>query len=142
GKPYTVFTPYSRMWRNKLNNFYIKEYPCNKYFKNFLKTERLNAPSLSDIGFEHTDIEFPKRVIKVSLIENYHNTRDYPAIEGTSRLSVHLRFGTVSVRKVVQTALQKNDVWLKDRKSTRLNSSHVKISYAVFCLKKKKKKNL
>src|SRR5690606_31088733 len=114
GKPYTVFTPYSRMWRNKLNNFYIKEYPCNKYFKNFLKTERLNAPSLSDIGFEHTDIEFPKRVIKVSLIENYHNTRDYPAIEGTSRLSVHLRFGTVSVRKVVQTALQKNDIWLNE----------------------------
>lgn len=114
GKPYTVFTPYSRTWRSKLDSFYIKDYPCKKYFNNLLKVDPLDAPSLSDIGFEQTDIEFPKRVIKVSLIENYHNTRDYPAIEGTSRLSVHLRFGTVSVRKVVQTALQKNDVWLNE----------------------------
>ena len=113
-KPYTVFTPYSRSWRNRLSDFFIKEYPTKKYFGSLRKGEPFKVPSLSGIGFERTDVEFPKRTIRVSLIENYHNTRDYPAIEGTSRLSVHLRFGTVSIRKVTQTALQKNDVWLNE----------------------------
>jgi deoxyribodipyrimidine photo-lyase len=114
GSPYTVFTPYSRTWRKKLDDFHVKEYPTKKYLSNLRALDPLPYPSLSDIGFQDSGIKFPQRIIKISTIYNYHTTRDYPAIEGTSRLSVHLRFGTVSIRKVVSTALQKNDVWLNE----------------------------
>lgn len=114
GSPYTVFTPYSKKWKAKLNDFYLKAYPTEKYFKNFQKIESLPMPSLEDIGFEPTNAVFPERKIKLKIIEKYNETRDYPALEGTSRLSVHLRFGTVSIRQLANIALKKNGTWLNE----------------------------
>jgi len=114
GKPYIVFTPYSRKWKARLNAFYVKSYPVEKYYKNVKKISPLSFPSLKEIGFEKTDIIFPERVIRQSLIGKYDQTRDYPAIYGTTRLSVHLRFGTVSIRKLAQVAIRKNEVWLNE----------------------------
>jgi deoxyribodipyrimidine photo-lyase len=71
-------------------------------------------PALADIGFEETAAVYPKRVFKSSVIEKYDLHRDFPAIQGTTRLSVHLRFGTVSIRRLVQMAVWKNDVWLNE----------------------------
>lgn len=114
GDPYTIFTPYSRKWKATLNAFYQKSYPTDQYLGNLKKSESLPFPSLDDMGFKSSDGNFPERVIKQSVISNYHEQRDYPAIRGTSRLSVHLRFGTVSIRKLVQVALKKNQVWLNE----------------------------
>ena len=114
GKPYTVFTPYSRKWKAKLNAFYLKSYPTEKYFESFKKITPLSFPSLEEIGFEKSGILFPERIIKQSLIEKYDQTRNFPAVQGTTHLSVHLRFGTVSIRKLAQVAQKKNEVWLNE----------------------------
>ncbi|MCK6617484.1 MAG: DNA photolyase family protein [Cyclobacteriaceae bacterium] len=114
GSPYTVYTPYSKKWKGALNNFYSKSYPVEKYTGNLLKIKPLPLPELSAIGFKKSGIVFPERKIKQAVIEKYHLQRDIPGIEGTSRLSVHLRFGTVSIRKLVQVALKKNEKWLNE----------------------------
>jgi deoxyribodipyrimidine photo-lyase len=114
--PYTIFTPYNKKWKAALKPFYYKSYPTEKYFKHFLITDHLSFPTLQEIGFEKTpvDFEFPERKIKTSIVTNYEATRDYPALAGTSKLSVHLRFGTVSIRKLVQLAVKKNQAWLNE----------------------------
>lgn len=114
GTPYTVFTPYSKKWRAHLTQENYKTYPTNKYYNNFIKLTPLPLPTLEKIGFQPSNIKFPQRIIKSSIIQNYNLDRDYPARAGTTRLSVHLRFGTVGIRKLVGEALKKNDMWLNE----------------------------
>lgn len=112
--PYTVFTPYSRKWKEQLNDFYIKSYPTEAYFKNFLQIDNLPIPTLKDVGFFETGMEFPEKYIDENLITRYTEQRNIPSIRGTTRLSAHLRFGTVSIRKLVQSALHLNHTWLNE----------------------------
>lgn len=114
GKPYTVFTPYSKKWKATVNAFFLKSYPVEKYVKNLKRVSPLPFPSLADIGFQPSGIAFPERKIKQSVIEKYKEQRDFPAIEGTTKLSVHLRFGTVSIRALARIAQQKNETWLNE----------------------------
>lgn len=114
GKPYTIFTPYSRKWKLKMNDFCVKPYPTKKYFKNFIKLEPLVIPSLEEIGFQKSGLKFPSKTISKSILIHYKEQRDFPAIDGTSRLSVHLRFGTVSIRALVKQALALNETWLNE----------------------------
>jgi len=115
GKPYTVFTPYSNKWKRALKPFYYKAYPNKKYFKNFIKTSPQVLPSLESMGFKKTEIVLPAK-IKVNdlLIQKYKAQRDYPAVNGTTRLSIHLRFGTVSVRQLVAKSLPLSETWLNE----------------------------
>ena len=114
GKPYTVFTPYSRKWKNTLTTDTLTSYPTEKYFNSFKKIASIKIPSLKEIGFKETTFQFPERVVKQSIIEQYDKQRNFPAIAGTTKLSVHLRFGTVSIRKLAQVALKKNEIWLNE----------------------------
>ncbi|MCI5055667.1 MAG: DNA photolyase family protein [Flavobacteriales bacterium] len=114
GKPYTVFTPYMRKWKSKMNPFYVKSYPTLKYKKGLHRFEASQCPSLETLGFEAANVEFPDDIIPENIIKDYHNTRDIPSIKGTSRLSVHLRFGTVSIRKLVAFAQNANEKWLNE----------------------------
>ena len=114
GKPYTVFTPYSRKWKLRLTDFYVKPYPNKKYFKNFIQTKPFTIPSLQELGFEKSGLEFPSTTISKSIVTNYKEQRDFPAIKGTSKLSVHLRFGTVSIRALAKQALLLNETWLNE----------------------------
>lgn len=114
GTPYTVFTPYSRKWKETLNEFYLKSYPTENYFQNFIKIESFKLPTLSEIGFVETGSVFPKKELREELIKKYDEVRDIPSILGTSRLSVHLRFGTVSIRKLTQKAIALNEKWLNE----------------------------
>ncbi len=114
GTPYTIFTPYSRKWQEIFKPVHAKSYSVEALQNNLIKTAPLPLPSLNDIGFSHTTVHFPVRVIKASTIEKYDQQRDFPAIKGTSRLSIHIRFGTVSIRKLIQVALKKNKVWLNE----------------------------
>ena len=114
GKPYTVFTPYSRKWKSLLKPFYLKSYPTEKYFGSFKKLKPVKLPELTEIGFEKTGIEFPERTIRQTVIDQYDKQRNFPAIAGTTKLSVHLRFGTVSIRKLAEVAKKKNETWLNE----------------------------
>ncbi len=100
GKPYTVFTPYSRKWKAQLTDFHVKSYPVDRFLQNMHRQKPKALPSLASMGFAEIDIDFPPRVMKADLIKHYKERRDIPAIQGTSRLGVHLRFGTLSIRKL------------------------------------------
>ena len=114
GSPYTVFTPYSRKWKEIFKPVHAKSYVVEKHLHNLLQVPPLPIPTLEDIGFQQTGVQFPERRIAISTIEKYHNQRDFPAIKGTSRLSAHIRFGTVSIRKLFQIAFKKNETWLNE----------------------------
>ncbi|WP_341841340.1 deoxyribodipyrimidine photo-lyase [Chitinophaga caseinilytica] len=114
GEPYTVFTPYSRKWLAAMEPFFVKSYSMEKYFGNFHLQDERPIPSLGDIGFVPTQRDFPAPDPEDAIIKHYDQTRDYPAIPGTSRLSVHLRFGTVSIRELVRRATKLNDTFLKE----------------------------
>ena len=114
GKPYTIFTPYSRKWKSVLKDSHLKSYPNSKYLNHLKKIESLPFPLLADIGFTGSHAPFPERTIRQSIIEKYDAQRNFPAIEGTTQLSVHLRFGTIGIRKLVKIALKKNEQWLNE----------------------------
>ncbi|MES2628178.1 MAG: deoxyribodipyrimidine photo-lyase [Bacteroidota bacterium] len=114
GEPYTVFTPYKNKWLTKLDDFQLKPYPCKKYHKAFLKTRHHRMPTLGELGFERSEQEIPPRKIPSAIVSTYDKTRDYPAIHGTTRLSIHLRFGTVSIRELVKKAGELNATWLSE----------------------------
>ncbi|MEM9992349.1 MAG: deoxyribodipyrimidine photo-lyase, partial [Bacteroidota bacterium] len=111
GKPYTVFTPYSKVWRKKLESkmvqdeqhgtisYFLQPYPTEKYFEHFYQTDTMSIPSLADMGFEPANVSIPPKTVSQGLIRTYDETRNFPAQKGTSRLGVHFRFGTVSIRE-------------------------------------------
>ncbi|MES1224023.1 MAG: deoxyribodipyrimidine photo-lyase [Bacteroidota bacterium] len=112
--PYTVFTPYSKRWKSVVNDFYLKSYPDKKYFVNFYKQPAKEIPSLRSMNFKTTDEPFPSKNWKEEVIRKYKDQRDYPAIEGTSGLSVHLRFGTISIRELAREAGSINETFLNE----------------------------
>lgn len=115
GTPYKVFTPYSKKWKEKLNAFYLKSYPVENYTKNLVQLKKsFDLISLEKLGFSSKKtVDFPKKSLANDLLINYHKKRDIPSIKGTSRLSLHLRFGTISIRTLAQKAL-KNETYLNE----------------------------
>ena len=113
-KPYTVFTPYSKKWKATLNNFYLSSYPTEKFFFNFLRQKKKDIPSLTQINFKPTNLTFPLKNWKGDVIKYYKEQRDYPAVDGTSRLSVHLRFGTISIRELARETGKLNETFLNE----------------------------
>jgi len=116
GKPYTVFTPYSRKWMEKLTEESVKPYPNQEYYAHFFKANTPSAiGSLSDMGFIRTEIRIPHIDVEPEVIQNYDKTRDIPAlVGGTSRLGVHFRFGTISIRSWGASAWQLNQTFLSE----------------------------
>lgn len=115
GKPYTVFTPYANKWKKKLKPFFYKSYPNQRYFAHFIKQNEVPIPELETLGFLKTDIVIPKKItVNDLLLQKYKEQRDYPAINGTTRLSIHLRFGTVSIRQLVAKTLPLSETWLNE----------------------------
>ena len=114
GKPYTVFTPYSKKWKAALTDYQFKSYPTEKYFDNFFKTSPKKIPSLKNIGFKKTDQEFPSKSVEAELVKEYAAKRNFPGIRGTSHLGLHLRFGTISIRKLAKYASPKSEIYLSE----------------------------
>jgi deoxyribodipyrimidine photo-lyase len=114
GKPYTVFTPYSRKWKAVLTEFHLKPYPNKKYFRNFYKQPERTIISLEAMNFKATGLPFPGKEWQGAIIRNYKEQRDIPSIQGTSRLSVHLRFGTISIRTLADEAGAFNETFLNE----------------------------
>lgn len=114
GAPYTVFTPYSKKWLSKLTELDYQAYPSEKHLENLLKTNPLRKYHHPDLGFKHGPYEVPPLNLDASLMESYAEKRDFPAMAGTSRLGVHLRFGTVSIRKVTALAVKHSKTFLNE----------------------------
>ena len=113
GKPYTVYTPYSRKWKSRLIAEGIPSYDSKLLVNNFYQTT-INFPSLESIGFKKSNLLFPADHCADDIIQKYADQRDIPGINGTSRLGIHLRFGTISIREMARKAQQLSDSWLNE----------------------------
>jgi deoxyribodipyrimidine photo-lyase len=124
GKPYTVFTPYCRKWLAKLTtktaldgtdqSYYLQSYPTEKYLGNLYRSAPKPLPSLGDIGFTPTQISLPDKEVSRALIKEYEAKRNFPAESGTSRLGIHFRFGTISIRQKARSAQGLSAVFLSE----------------------------
>ena len=114
GKPYTVFTPYSRRWKSIITEEQLKAYPTEKYFANFFKQPPQIIPSLPSMGFKESSINFPSKNVQDELIIKYADQRNIPAIAGTSKLGVHLRFGTISIRQLAAHCKSLSETFLNE----------------------------
>ncbi|MCA0131889.1 cryptochrome/photolyase family protein [Winogradskyella alexanderae] len=115
GNPYVVYTPYMRTWKEKFKTLDFKIFYTNDYLNNLVKNSNLSNLSLSDIGFEKSEQEIAPYDVTPTLIQQYEETRNFPAKEATSRLGPHLRFGTVSIRKMMKKAInEKNETFWQE----------------------------
>lgn len=112
GTPYTVYTPYSKKWKELLKEEHYKSY--NPDYTHFFREEFSEIHSLNDIGFEKTDFTFETPKLDAAIIDEYDKFRDYPAMQRTTLLGIALRFGTISIRKCVAFALNHNQTWLDE----------------------------
>jgi deoxyribodipyrimidine photo-lyase len=114
GLPYKVYTPYSRKWMAALDKEGITAYPSENHLDKLLNHHQ-KLLSHEDLGFEKSDVKAPQYNISTDLIEQYEARRNFPAVAGTSKLGVHLRFGTVSIRHMVSKARSTgNNIFLKE----------------------------
>jgi deoxyribodipyrimidine photo-lyase len=112
GLPYTVYTPFKNKWLEKYQSIApVQEYDATDKFSNFHRNNFV-FPSLNQIGFEVSAIKVIPHNLKN--VATYHETRDFPALNTTTYLSPHLRFGTVSIRKLVNWGVKKNQVFLSE----------------------------
>ena len=114
GKPYTVFTPYKNKFIEKFNKEMVRPLNTTQYFHNFIRIRPLPTINIETLGFEPLNIVFPSKALPQTLLEEYAANRDFPARNGTSKLSVHLRFGTISIRKVTALALLHSETFLTE----------------------------
>jgi deoxyribodipyrimidine photo-lyase len=115
GDPYVVYTPYMRTWKEKFKEHNLTIYYANSYLSNLIEHTRLPNLTLSDIGFKKSTQEITPYIVTPTLIQEYEETRNFPAKDATSRLGPHLRFGTVSVRKMIKKAItEKNEIFWQE----------------------------
>ena len=114
GAPYTVYTPYSKKWKSLLTDSHLKPYPTNKHFKNFYQQSPKHIPSLTSMGFIKVGDPFPSKELNEALVTNYAEKRDFPGIAGTSKMGIHLRFGTISIRELAANTKELSAVYLNE----------------------------
>ena len=134
GGSYSVFTPYKNAWLKKVDAFYLGAYPVARHARALAPRPagEQGVPTLADIGFQPTNLHqlrLPSGPAGaqellddfLARIDRYADTRDFPALKGPSYLSTHLRFGTVSVRRLAREAHQRMvagsrgaEVWLSE----------------------------
>jgi deoxyribodipyrimidine photo-lyase len=114
GEYYKVFTPYSRAWMERFQKSNIQLLKLDIQKNSFFQTGKLPIPSLGEMGFVRSKIAVPPLKVDEILISKYDQTRNFPAITGTSRLGVHLRFGTISVRQLALKAAKLNQTYLNE----------------------------
>ena len=134
GGPFSVFTPYKNAWLKKLDPYFLRAYPVAKHAAALAPKPDIQpgVPTLAEIGFEPTNLHALKLpsgpaggeellLDFLDRIDRYQETRDFPAVKGPSYLSTHLRFGTVSIRRLAREAHQRMvagsrgaEVWLSE----------------------------
>jgi deoxyribodipyrimidine photo-lyase len=125
GRPYSIFTPFSKVWKARLQEDVQRLEPCGpregdfaQFLQGWTQGARFGLMSLESLGFgaaaHVTPKELPPRIIRQSILTHYQASRDFPAIEGTSKLGMHLRFGTLSPRILVAAALGRSETFLNE----------------------------
>ena len=113
GEFYKVFTPYSKNWLEKFRATRVQPLPTANW-KNLVQTSKMPLPSLNDMGFAPSPIEIPSSQLDEEIVRHYEERRNFPAQQGTSRLGIHLRFGTLSIRKLALKAASLNATYLNE----------------------------
>jgi deoxyribodipyrimidine photo-lyase len=108
--PYKVYTPYSKKWLETFHLKGIDNFPSEELQQNFVKKKAQQFLTLEEIGFTKSPINVKSFKISTEIIDNYEETRNFPAKDSTSKLGTHLRFGTVSIRKMVEKAAKSNNI--------------------------------
>ncbi len=126
GDPYVVFTQFKRKWfevvrgglneaDNIIDSSFFQNYPSEDKMDYFLKWENKDGmPTLEDMGFAPAGIEFPVDEVKRKVIKEYGQKRNFPALDATSRLGLHFRFGTISIRQKARAASQLSETYLNE----------------------------
>ncbi len=129
GRPFTVFSAYRDAWRKRLVPFFYRAYPVDRYLRNLAATPAREVPALDAIGFAKTNLDrigIPAGTSGATKllddflgrIDAYRERRDFPSVRGPSYLSMHLRFGTISVRRPVGVAIERGTegatTWLRE----------------------------
>ena len=144
GKPYTVFTPYSRKWMARLEKDLIQHRDRREFTTHFPSEHQLQGldlinfgenvplfdivthkfkltlglvaeiPTLESMGFEAFSFNYPDRTVSQQTIANYSENRDFPGMQGTSRLGLHFRFGTISIREKLAKAINLNQTFVNE----------------------------
>ncbi len=122
GNPYTVFTAY----KNKINKLllqdganaseskWLESYPSEHFVDAFFKSKKTDLLSLESIGFRKSSLSLPDKIVAIKVISQYDKMRDFPAIDGTSHLGIHFRFGTISIREKARKAILFNQVYFSE----------------------------
>ncbi len=113
--PYSVFTPYSKKWKSYFTQDHIISYESEKKRDYFLKFDQVpKIPKLEEMGFSTYDIGFPSAEVDEEIVAHYKERRNFPAQRGTTRMGIHLRFGTISIRSLARTAVHLSDTYLNE----------------------------
>jgi deoxyribodipyrimidine photo-lyase len=113
-KPYTIFTPYSQLWKQKFYAEKITGLPTQSCLSNVYKKNDFHFPSLEELGFKEVELKIPALNVTEQTIRSYGENRNIPAIDCTSHASVHLRFGTTSIRNLANLASEWSEEWLNE----------------------------
>lgn len=113
-QPYTVFTPYSKKWKSALTPNHLSHFPSENHLNHLLMNSLPPIGPLKKWGFKPSAMEIPKTVLSHEAIANYNDRRDFPAVEGTTRIGLQLRFGTLSIRQVARQAQEINETFLNE----------------------------
>ena len=112
--PYFIFTPYAKKWRSQLTPLQYSPFESEALLSQLFKQSVKPVPTLGSMGFnELLDID-TKPSVDLAIINRYHFTRDLPSLNGTSRLGVHLRFGTISIRQLIRQTIDLNETFVNE----------------------------
>lgn len=114
GNWYSVYTPYSKKWLKTLCSKDLESYPNENYFSSYINSVPSQIPSLESMGFLVTTDHLPSIKINDITIKQYGDKRDIPSIKGTTRISMHLRFGTISIRELARKGMSLSSKWLNE----------------------------
>ena len=105
GLPYVVYTPYKNRWKAKLkDNITILDEKLIK--NNFFRYQESSLKSMESYGFNENDNKIQKYILDSDIVNNYHQKRNFPELNATSKIGPYLRFGTISIRKIIKGLLQ------------------------------------
>lgn len=115
GNPYVVYTPYMKVWKEHFKTYNLDSYYTNSFLQNTIQNKELPNITLGDMGFAKTSQKIEDYKVTPTLIQEYEDTRNFPAQDNTSKLGPHLRFGTVSVRQMVKKAVaEENEIFWQE----------------------------
>jgi deoxyribodipyrimidine photo-lyase len=115
GTPYKVYTPFSKLWIKNYESIVHEDFSSEKLLMNFASNHSLQFLNFTELGFAKSKIELPSYKFNSTIIKEYESTRNFPSLDNTSKLGVYLRFGLLSIRKLVHKAnMESDNTFLKE----------------------------